>query len=818
MTFSWETPAATQPRFSWENRPSAFHAESDGFHLPTTDEIGAFGSGAADAITLGFGDEAEGAIAGVGAALTGHDYGEAYRRRVQEARDRLERARSEHPIYTGAGSLAGAAATLVVPGLGETAAGRLGLSGVANGARFLGAAMRGERLVPWANSIGRMAAGGGPGAVIAQGLRGASTGALWGGAYGFGAGDGDLAERGQNALATAGMGAALGAVSPFAFQGFGHAGRWYSPFVRGAVGYGLGALAGTMTGQNPGDTGLIGAGLGVFGRPVATRVGGPILAAVRRAWSDPVQAFGRSPNAVLPGGPPISGGGGSAASSAAAGGDLPVDPNAVRRMTDALHRQSTPVEQIESLRAASAAENAADVAAGRSPIVRRLADVGPELSAEMDTLANMPGMSYTRVREIQRELASNLPRDLRSEMRGILGVRNTPGELIDELRAQAANASDGYNQVTTRPPVRDIVENRIIPLMNTPEMQPVLARRFRVEEGEANLAQSVGENAPSRSVERLPDGSYRLKADVSGRRLHDLKVNIDDELNAAVDRRSLSPAGRGEQHMLDGYREAYLNALDEALPGYRSVRAQRGSVYDAERALRLDKDGNSTVGARILKMDPEEITRFMRNVTTPTGRTRLTTPFERRAYQSAVVQEVLQKIDDYVSASSDKVRNAGEVLDRVGLQNRLRAVFSDRPEEINQFLNRAIERAEQLRRAGGWTGNSASARRLLRAGDQFTDAMTNAGGQVATGNPLGAIGTLARGGYNAIIGGAMERQNNAYGNALLMRLNDDPETIALLNAIRKLQAARLERARQAGIGGQQAVLGTGSLRDQDRGY
>lgn len=770
----------------------------------------AFGYGAADAASLGFGDEGAGVLAGIGATLSGGDYALAYRRRVDEARSRLEEARRVHPISTMAGGFAGAGATLLIPGAGEAAVGRLGLTGAREGFAAARGLATGEAL-PFGRALGRMAAGGGPGAVAAQAARGAQTGAVFGAAYGAGSADGDLGERAQGALEGGGTGAILGAVSPVAFQGLGHSGNWYSPIVRGATGAGLGFASSAFTGADPMQSAEAGAALGLGAQPLFSRIGGPVLAGVRRAWQEPLASFGPGrANAMIPGAPPIPG-----APAAAVEGSR-ADPNAVRRVTDALHRQRTPIEDVEALRVRSAAENAADVAAGRAPIVRRLADAGPELSAEMDTLANMPGQSYTRAKEIQQELAGALPRELRHEMRGLLGVRETPGEMIDNLRTEAAQASDGYNQVTARAPDADIVQRRIAPLMETPEMQPVLARRFRVEEGEAQLARIRGEEPPPRSVEATDNGGYRLSENVSGRQLHDLKVSIDDELNAAVDRRSLSPAGRGEQHMLDGYREAYINALDDALPGYRVVRAQRGGIYDAERALRLDKDGNPTVGARILRMDPEEITRFMREVVTPTGRRRLTTPFERRAYQADVVQNVLQKIDDYVSASSDKVRNAGEVLDRVGLQNRLRAVFSDRPQEINQFLDRAIERAENLRRAGGWTGNSSSARRLTRAGDQLRDAAANAGLAVGAGNPVGALGAMAKGGYNALVLRHLENQNNAFGNALLTRLGDDPETIALFNAVRRLQAARLARARDAGTGGATGALGT--PREQDQGY
>lgn len=783
-----------------------FQPAASGAHLPTDSELRAFGSGAADAASFGFGDEGAGVLAGIGASLSGGDYSLAYRRRVDEARTRLAEARALHPISTMAGSLAGAGATLLVPVAGQASAARFGAQGLAQGFNAARGVLAGERLLPFASTLSRWGAGSGAGAVLAQGARGLQTGALFGGIYGAGAANSDSLDPrlgwGQGALGGAGAGALLGAVSPALFQGALHNGAWYSPLARTATGAVIGGTAGALTGNDIGQSAAIGAGIGAFGRPVLGAIGnyagGPLL----RAMRNPRAAFGNQTGMSL-GIPPIGGGG----SAAARGAEPPApDQSAVRRLTDALHRQRSSADELEAFRQSSVSENAADVAAGRAPIVRRIADTGDELSTELDTVANMPGMSLTRVAEVQRELASALPRELRAEMRGTLGVRQTPGELIDDLRVSAANANDGYGRITSQRPVEGIVQSRILPLMETAEMQPVLARRYRVESGEDQLANVNGTAPSARSVVRGEDGVYRLSSDVTGEQLHRLKVNIDDELNAAVDRRSLSPAGRDEQHLLDSYRDAYLRALDDALPGYAAVRSQRGSVFDAERALRLDRDGNQTIGQRILKMDPEEISRFMNETVTPTGRRRATTPFERSAYRTAVVQDVLQRIDDYISASGDKIRNAGEVFDRVGLQNRLRAVFNDRPAEIDLFLNRAIERAEQLRRASSWTGGSSTARRLSRAGDQMS-AMDIA-------NPVDAVRKLGRAGYNALVQRRLENQNNAFGNALLSRLDDSPETISLLQAVRRLQAERTARAREAGSQGAVGVLGSGNPLDE----
>lgn len=95
-------------------------------------------SGGADALTLGFGDELEGGLAAANAALQGQDAGAAYNQTVNEARDRLERARRTHPGWTFAGDVAGS----LIPGTGIVKGLRAAGAG-ARAALYGGAALQG---------------------------------------------------------------------------------------------------------------------------------------------------------------------------------------------------------------------------------------------------------------------------------------------------------------------------------------------------------------------------------------------------------------------------------------------------------------------------------------------------------------------------------------------------------------------------------------------------------------------------------------------------------------------------------------------------
>lgn len=774
MTNPWERDWSASPVSAsanpWE-RDWSGAAQSQSNDTPS--RLEAFGYSAADGATFGFGDEAAGVLAGAGAVLGGGDYALAYRQRVDAARQRLEAAREAHPVTSMIGTLAGATGTFLLPGGAQATGARFGLGGLEAAGR-VGQAVATGRVLPFGSQLAAQAAGRGGSALAAQMGIGAVQGGIYGGLYGAGAAN--EGDRFSGAIEGAKGGAIAGALVPPAFQGISAP----NAALRGATGAALGFGSSFITGADPIQSTLAGAGLGVAGRPIVAAVGGPLL----RAWRNPRAAFGNSTGMSL--GLPMGADDGAAAAAPI------IDQATLRSVDRSLGRQSRGVDDLESQIQATRSE----------PLGRTLADLNPEFSAELDTLANMPGQTYAKAQTVAQDRAQRLPDLLQTELRDMLGVRTSPVQALDEIRAGVANASDGYESVLTQAPLRDVVETRIAPLLETPEMQPALARRFRVEEGRAQLARVRGEQAPERSIVRTEEG-YRLAPNANARSLHEIKTAIDEELNAAANRMSMSPASRSEQRLLDDYRESYLGAMDEALPGYGEVRAQRGSLYDAERALGLDANGNARMGRTILKMRPDEIARHMQEVTLPTGRARATTDFEREMYRVSVADEIMQRIDDYVSASSDKVRNAGEVLDKRGLQNRLRAVFGDNPEAIDQFLNRAIERAEMLRRASSWTGNSASARRLMRGGDRVMATLSEVGSNMASGNAPGAATSVGRNAWHALRGRVLERQNDAFGSALLRNVEgtsaqDEAYLQALLRELRRMEQARIARAESAG--------------------
>ncbi len=158
-------------------------------------EFGSFLSTAADSVSLGFGDELAGLGAGVGAAMTGGDFGSAYGDQVERSRQRLRDAWRFHGGSALAGALVGS-----IPAGGVVGLAARGMRAGAAGANAL------RNLTP-AQRV----------------MSAAATGAGFGGVYGAGSANDDrlsLEGLGSRAMGAAG-GAALGGVTGGVLQGVG---------------------------------------------------------------------------------------------------------------------------------------------------------------------------------------------------------------------------------------------------------------------------------------------------------------------------------------------------------------------------------------------------------------------------------------------------------------------------------------------------------------------------------------------------------------------------------------------------------------------
>lgn len=655
----------------------------------------AFVSGALDSATLGWGDEAAGVAAGVTAAATGGNYAEAYRERVNEARERLRQAQAAHPISTMAGQFAGGAALFAVPGVGQAAT--------------LGRATSGLRAA---------AAGRGATALAAQTALGGIGGATAGAVYGAGAGNEN--DRTQSARESALWGAGGGAVSVPLFQA---GGRLLSTVSRPAMDAARRSFGAEL-------------------RPM--REGGQLGIGPRTPQQPP----------------PVP----------------DIDRSAVRSVDRMIGRQRSNVDALEG----------AIERARAAPMGRTLADVGGEqFLAKADALANMPGQTGPRAAALAEQRSRDLPGQITDALQQHLGIAQSPTEALAALQDDYARAS------------RELYE----PILSQ-EIAPDAARRL--EPILRRLPQRVRDRAASVMDDLAAMEGLNVEDLNGAQRLHYLKMALDDAIMGLDRAEGLGAATRGGLRRLKG---EFLRAIEgdpdqglaPIIPGYREARMQWSSLADAEEALAL--------GKKALSQRPQEVQAIMARLT----------PFERRHFQIAAADEAIRRV---MRASSEVgARNAANALNSTEIQNVLRAVFDD-PRQADAFLASLNERNALMRNAAGWTGGSQTARRLLQAGDQFGAALENAAEQTAAGNRLGAGQSILRGAYRTLRGGALERENNALGNALLNVVDDGaPEsqayTRALLRELRRIEAERAARAAAAGRDGATGAIGGGALTDDN---
>lgn len=346
----------------------------------------AFLAAAADSATLGAGDEIAGGIEAARAAISGADAGSAYKRRVAQARENLRRARTDRPGSSLAGSLVGAGATFLVPGVGA----------IARGGKAIQAAAKAQ----------------GMRGLAAQTYLGATRGAGFGAAYGAASGEdgqgvaADAMSRIRSAGSGATFGAAFGAAAPAVLQG----------------------AAKTVSGLDRTVTG--GAG------KKALDAGGRAFADLRAriAGAQPgVQRLRREP--------PIEG-----ARPIANAADEDIPDAAAREIDKIAGRSGMNADEIERRVGTVRAQAEAAKKEGVTPPGVVLADtLGEEGRATTAAIAQAPGQTGDAAKKIAAERAGTLPDKLLAHLNQGMGVTQTPRLARAEIAAQYRAASkDGY--------------------------------------------------------------------------------------------------------------------------------------------------------------------------------------------------------------------------------------------------------------------------------------------------------------------------------------------------------------------------------------
>lgn len=573
----------------------------------------AFAYSAADAASFGLGDEAAGGVEAASAALRGEDAGAAYRKRVGEARERLRRAREDRPLTSVAGSLVGAGATFLIPGVGGVTAGGKGLQALA---------------------ASRGAAG-----LAGQALQGARAGAIAGGIYGVASGEDTLESRARAGLQSAGAGAAFGAVTPAVIQGGGKALAAVDRAVTGgavqrAPGAAMEVIRNRMRAARP--------TMGPAPGPVAPRAGAP-------AADAPVEA---TPNAY-----PRAGVGSRAAETTGQrGGSRPPPPPAppaaaaagpsdaaAHSVDKVLGRARMSPDDLErSVREAM-----------QRPAGRVLTDIiGPEANAKTAAIAQAPGQTRTVAKEVADARARALPTRLIDEMNAGMGVGASPTQarraIAEDFRA---TSQEGYAPVLRQTPTPEAMQ-RLAPVLQRFPERVLQSAQNTVDD----IARTEGIDAATMT---------------GAQRLHLLKMGLDDAISSMDSQEGFKAATRGALRKLKG---EFLTAMEEAVPGYRQAREKWGSLHDAEEAIDAGKKAFSLrpeeVRDALDQMTPFQREHYRLSVADEAARKLMRASREvgqtnaANALNSTELQDVLREV-------FESPQQAAQFLDRLNEGNRL---------------------------------------------------------------------------------------------------------------------------------------------------
>lgn len=377
-------------------------------------------------------------------------------------------------------------------------------------------------------------------------------------------------------------------------------------------------------------------------------------------------------------------------------------------------------------------------------------------------IAQAPGQTGQRAAETVRDRFSNAAQRIVSTLQRSLGVGESRTAALSRLGDEYQTASNTLYKPTLSQPT-------------TPEM----AEAFKTRIGDVLMADPVMRDAERRAGRIFArDGRLGLVTggvrDNLPRYLHYVKMGLDDAIGAA--RRDPSGIQSTEMRGVMALRTRFVTAMDDIIPGYREARQQWGGLANAEEAL--------SEGADFVRMNPEEVQ----------ARVAQMTPFELHHARIGLADEVRTMTRGAVNRN----RNVTIPLDDPDVQRSIAAVY-ETPEQAAHFLDAVNTQYRLLNNASQWTTGSPTYSNVMHGADEHLQTAAEMGGHVARGNPLAAAGRGAQHVMNMVTGGALERANNARGEALLTRI-DTPDARAFT-----AEVVRLLRERQAARAGRSAV-------------
>ncbi len=373
-------------------------------------------------------------------------------------------------------------------------------------------------------------------------------------------------------------------------------------------------------------------------------------------------------------------------------------------------------------------------------------------------IAQGPGQTGGRAAEVARERSQAAPDRIVNELNRRLAVAETPEQALRSLNDQYAQASANlYEPLFAQPmtpAARALADDSLRPFSGTPAFRDAITRAERI----------FMYDRANGMVEGALDDNY-------ARYLHYIKMGLDDAVAAA-------PVGsRGAQatelSRIRDMRRRVVATIDNAVPGYQQARNQWSTIASAEEALAdgrtLTNQGAGAIRERLAGM----------------------TQFERYHARVGFANEIAERMG--LRGSVNGNRNVAEALGSPEIQRRVAAMF-DSPEEAAAFLDTLNQQNMLMRNAGQWGGGSQTYSNAAHGADEALSTMADMTVSTAGGNPAGAVRRGLQGVANTATRGAIERANNARGEALLRRVDTEDSQAFAHAVVEELRRRAAERA------------------------
>lgn len=278
---------------------------------------------------------------------------------------------------------------------------------------------------------------------------------------------------------------------------------------------------------------------------------------------------------------------------------------------------------------------------------------------ELMTAARMPGQTGQRlVDTIDNRQRGQMDRII-DDVRTAIGPRPPLAQARRELRNEYETVSRmGWRPILAQPVDEATFRTNIAPILDDEIFQRAMGRAARSARREAARETRRGAKAATIDLVKGEDGLWTFSGTPSARTLHTIKMGLDSEIVANLRRTDADALAPSEVRDLVLLKRDLLDALDEAIPGYRDVRAQYGSVAEAEEALEM--------GRRALAPDsrPDDLEEFVADLT----------PFQREYFRTGLGDAVETTL---ARADREGRINLANKLSSTWARRQLRAGFND---------------------------------------------------------------------------------------------------------------------------------------------